>query len=51
MTRLTMKEVKFEWDADCEHAFQELKARLTSATVLAIPNTEEPYEVYSDTSR
>ena len=50
MTRLTKKEVRFEWDAECEPAFQELKVRLTSAPILTIPNTEEPYEVYSDAS-
>ena len=31
MTRLTRKEVKFDWDDRCEEAFQELKRRLTSA--------------------
>jgi len=34
MTRLTRKEVKFEWSKDCEASFQELKSRLTSALVL-----------------
>ena len=29
MTRLTRKEVKFEWNDMCEKAFQELKRRLT----------------------
>ena len=29
MTRLTRKEVKFDWDDRCEEAFQELKRRLT----------------------
>ena len=31
MTRLTRKEVKFEWDDLSERAFQELKRMLTSA--------------------
>ena len=30
MTRLTRKEVKFDWDDQCEEAFQELKRRLTT---------------------
>jgi len=30
ITRLTRKEVKFEWSKDCEASFQELKFRLTS---------------------
>ncbi|XP_024022581.1 uncharacterized protein LOC112091957 [Morus notabilis] len=51
MTRLPKKEVRFEWDADCEHAFQELRTRLTSAPILMIPNSDKPYEVYSDASR
>ena len=38
MTRLTQKEVKFEWDDRCEEAFQELKRRLTSAPILIVPD-------------
>ena len=38
MTRLTQKEVKFDWDDRCEEAFQELKRRLTSAPILIVPN-------------
>ena len=37
MTRLTQKEVKFEWNDSCERAFQELKKRLTSAPILIVP--------------
>ena len=37
MTRLTRKEVKFEWNDLCEKAFQELKRRLTSAPFLIVP--------------
>ena len=36
MTRLTWKEVKFEWNDLCEKAFQELKRRLTSAPILIV---------------
>ena len=50
LTRLIKKNVRFEWDEDCELAFQELKNRLTSAPVLVIPNSDEPYEVYADAS-
>jgi len=51
MTRLTKKEVRFEWDTNSEHVFQELKTRLMKAPALTISNSEEPYEVYSDASR
>ena len=37
LTNLTRKEVKYEWTDKHERAFQELKERLTSALVLAIP--------------
>ena len=38
MTRLTRKEVKFDWDDRCEEAFQELKRRRTSAPILIVPD-------------
>ena len=38
MTRLTRKEVKFDWDDRYEEAFQELKRRLTSAPILIVPD-------------
>ena len=37
MTRLTRKEVKFEWNDLCEKAFRKLKRRLTSAPILIVP--------------
>ena len=51
MTRLTRKEVKFEWDDRCEKAFQELKRRLTSAPILIVPDKGQGYTVYCDASR
>ncbi|XP_052187706.1 uncharacterized protein LOC127798285 [Diospyros lotus] len=44
LTRLTQKEVKFEWDAKCEQSFQELKARLTTAPILAMPTEAGRHE-------
>ena len=38
ITRLTWKEVKFDWDDRCEEAFQELKRRLTIAPILIVPD-------------
>ena len=37
MTRLTQKEVKFEWNDMRERAFQELKRRLTLTPILIVP--------------
>ncbi|PON80328.1 hypothetical protein PanWU01x14_007780 [Parasponia andersonii] len=50
LTKLTRKNVKFIWDDDCEVAFIELKRRLTIAPVLTVPNSNEPYVVYTDAS-
>ena len=48
MTRLTRKEVKFDWDDQCEEAFQELKRRLISAPILIVPDRGQGYTVYCD---
>ena len=50
MTRLTQKEVKFEWNDLCERAFQELKRRLTSAYILIVLERKQRYTVYCDAS-
>ena len=51
MTRLTWKEVKFDWDDRCEEAFQELKRRLTSAPILIVSDRGQGYTLYCDASR
>ena len=45
MTRLTRKEVKFEWNDLCEKAFQELKRRLTSAPIMIVLGRGQRYIV------
>ena len=51
MTRLTWKEVKFEWNDVCEKAFQELKRRLTLAPILIVLERGQRYTVYCDASK
>ncbi|KAB2625823.1 S ribonuclease [Pyrus ussuriensis x Pyrus communis] len=41
LTRLTRKDVKFEWDDRCEQSFQQLKHCLTHAPVLALPDDND----------
>ncbi|KAF3666012.1 putative zinc finger protein VAR3, chloroplastic-like [Capsicum annuum] len=41
MSSLTQKKVKFKWSDPCEKSFQELKTRLTSALVLALPDISD----------
>ncbi|KAL5838964.1 hypothetical protein ACOSQ4_011572 [Xanthoceras sorbifolium] len=50
LTQLTRKSVKFVWDEDCEASFMALKQRLTTAPVLTVPDSSEPYVVYTDAS-
>ncbi|RVW92637.1 Retrovirus-related Pol polyprotein from transposon 17.6 [Vitis vinifera] len=50
MTWLTRKGVKFEWNEECENAFQELKRKLTTAPVLTTPISGELFTIYCDAS-
>ncbi|XP_069151931.1 uncharacterized mitochondrial protein AtMg00860-like [Solanum lycopersicum] len=40
LTTLTKKKDKFEWTEACEKSFQELKDRLTSASMLILPKCD-----------
>ena len=51
MTRLTWKEVKFEWNDLCERAFRELKRRLTLAPIMIVLERGRRYKVYCDASK
>ena len=50
LTKLLRKYNKFSWTEECKACFQELKQRLVSALVLAIPEGSEGFVVYSDAS-
>ncbi|GJT21385.1 putative reverse transcriptase domain-containing protein [Tanacetum coccineum] len=51
MTKLTQKNVKFDWSEKAKAAFQLLKQRLCSASILALPEDSENFVVYCDASR
>ncbi|GKC90137.1 putative reverse transcriptase domain-containing protein [Tanacetum coccineum] len=51
MTKLTQKNVKFDWSEKAEAAFQLLKQKLYSAPILALPEGSENFVVYCDASR
>ena len=51
LTKLLKKNVNFVWNEECQGSFDELKACLTSASVLTLPVTGLEYVVYSDASR
>nr|GFC22897.1 hypothetical protein [Tanacetum cinerariifolium] len=50
MTKLTQKKVKFDWGEKQEVAFQVIKQKLCSASILALPEGSEDFVVYCDTS-
>ena len=51
MTRLMKKGINFVWNDACEHSFQKLKKRLTSASILVIPERGLGYTMYCNASR
>ncbi|GKF20121.1 putative reverse transcriptase domain-containing protein, partial [Tanacetum coccineum] len=51
MTKLTQKNVKFDWREKEEAAFQLLKQKLCNAPILALLEGSENFMVYFDASR
>jgi hypothetical protein len=50
ITELLKKEAKFVWGQKWEDAFHTLRQHLTTAPVLAQPESSKPFDVYCDTS-
>nr|GEY92068.1 reverse transcriptase domain-containing protein [Tanacetum cinerariifolium] len=48
MTKLTQKEIKFDWGEKEESAFQLIKQKLCSALILALPKGRKDFVVYCD---
>ena len=51
LTKLTRKDVKYDWVDAYQQSFKELKIRFTSTSVLALSNGRYGFVVYSDASR
>jgi hypothetical protein len=51
MMKLLEKRKAFEWTAECQSSFEELRKCLTSALVLVLPNLIKKFDIYYDTSR
>ncbi|GJW46856.1 putative reverse transcriptase domain-containing protein [Tanacetum coccineum] len=50
MTKLTQKNMKFDWTEKAEAAFQLLKKKLCCAPILSLPEGSENFVVYCDAS-
>nr|GEW68285.1 hypothetical protein [Tanacetum cinerariifolium] len=50
MTKLTQKGTKFDWGEKEEYAFQLIKQKLGSASILALPEGSKDFVVYCDAS-
>ena len=48
--RLLEKDAKFEFDEACKSAFEEIKARLIIAPIMATPNWSKNFEIMYDAS-
>ena len=48
---LLKKDVVFQWSESCEQAFTMLKKKLTMAPILAFPNFEQEFILYTDASQ
>ncbi|KAL2226403.1 UNVERIFIED_CONTAM: Transposon Ty3-I Gag-Pol polyprotein, partial [Sesamum indicum] len=51
LTNLLKKNAPFNWNDKCAQSFEELKKRLTSALILALPSGNGGYVVFTDASR
>jgi len=51
LTSLLEKGKDFKWTDDCQNSFEELKKRLTTTPVLAMPDIHKNFDIYCDASR
>ena len=50
LTELTKKNARFIWTDECQKSFETLRVVLTDAPILAYPDTNKPYKLYTDAS-
>jgi hypothetical protein len=51
LTSLLEKDKKFEWLEACQNSFDELRKRLTTAPMLAMPDIHKSFGIYCDASK
>jgi hypothetical protein len=50
LSRLLKKDVKWIWDASCQHSFEGIKQSLIESPILAIADPDKPFHVVCDAS-
>jgi ribonuclease HI len=50
MTALLANKFEFKWTRKCQDAFEALKEKLTTTSVLILPDVHKPFSVYCDAS-
>jgi hypothetical protein len=50
MTALLANNVEFKWTPACQESLEMLKQKLTTASVLVLPDVHKPFSVYCDAS-
>ena len=48
LNALTSEKQPFEWTAECQMAFKQLKEKITMALALQMPNDEDPFHIETD---
>jgi hypothetical protein len=51
LTELLKKDNKFVWTPKCKESFQDIKKKLTIATVLTLPDIHQSFVIFCDASR
>jgi len=51
MTNLLAKEVPFVWGSEQQQAFERLKQTISTVSVLAHPDFNRPFVLYTDASK
>jgi ribonuclease HI len=51
LTSLLEKDKKFVWSEACQNSFEELRKRLTTVPVLAMPDVHKGFDIYCDASK
>jgi hypothetical protein len=51
LTSRLEKDKKFIWSEACQNSFDELRKRLTTTPVLAMPNIRKSFDIYCDASK